>query len=181
MSQPAIYNPAMQLTQSQRDAIAAQKSFRQKIAAGAKKFADVICLSASARSQAAPEPVKRVIPGPFDFPVGYFPPPWIPSTVSTEEHSKIDIRTIQVRVCNQYGVTRADLLSARRTADIVRPRQVAFYLAKKLTAKSLPQIGRAFGGRDHTTALHGIRKISELMTRDEVFAQLVADLEAELA
>ena len=66
---------------------------------------------------------------------------------------------IQRMVARQYNVSRADLLSSRRTANVVRPRQVAMYLAKTLTLRSLPEIGRRFGGRDHTTVLHAVRKI----------------------
>jgi hypothetical protein len=65
-------------------------------------------------------------------------------------------------VCKHFSVTRIDLLSARRTRRITGPRQVGYYLAKKLTKHSLPEIARRFGNRDHTSALHGIRKIEEL-------------------
>jgi chromosomal replication initiator protein len=63
-------------------------------------------------------------------------------------------------------VTRADLLSSRRTAVVVKPRQIAMYLAKTLTLRSLPEIGRRFGGRDHTTVLHAVRKIESLSHAD---------------
>ena len=66
-------------------------------------------------------------------------------------------------VARQYNVSRSDLLSSRRTANVVRPRQVAMYLAKTLTLRSLPEIGRRFGGRDHTTVLHAVRKIEALV------------------
>jgi chromosomal replication initiator protein len=58
------------------------------------------------------------------------------------------------------------MLSQRRTANVVRPRQIAMYLAKTLTMRSLPEIGRKFGGRDHTTVLHGVRKIEALVAID---------------
>jgi chromosomal replication initiator protein len=61
--------------------------------------------------------------------------------------------------------------SARRARQVARPRQVAMYLAKQLTARSLPEIGRKFGGRDHTTVMHAVRKIEELSTEDASFAQ----------
>jgi len=73
------------------------------------------------------------------------------------------VTRIQEVVARQYGVSRFDLLSSRRTANIVRPRQVAMYLCKTLTLRSLPEIGRRFGGRDHTTVLHAVRKISWLV------------------
>ncbi len=69
-------------------------------------------------------------------------------------------------VAKHYNVTRADLLSQRRTANVVKPRQVAMYLAKTLTLRSLPEIGRRFGGRDHTTVLHAVRKIDRLLATD---------------
>ena len=62
-------------------------------------------------------------------------------------------------------------LSSRRTANVVRPRQVAMYLAKLLTLRSLPEIGRRFGGRDHTTVLHAVRKIEGLSNADNTLAQ----------
>ena len=74
-------------------------------------------------------------------------------------------------VARQYNVSRADLLSSRRTANVVRPRQIAMYLAKTLTLRSLPEIGRRFGGRDHTTVLHAVRKIEGLVGNDNVLAE----------
>ncbi|MGQ3673729.1 chromosomal replication initiator protein DnaA [Xanthobacter sp. TB0136] len=73
-------------------------------------------------------------------------------------------------VAKHYNVTRADLLSQRRTANVVKPRQVAMYLAKTLTLRSLPEIGRRFGGRDHTTVLHAVRKIDRLLATDRSLA-----------
>ncbi|WP_454918385.1 chromosomal replication initiator protein DnaA [Xanthobacter sediminis] len=73
-------------------------------------------------------------------------------------------------VAKHYNVSRADLLSQRRTANVVKPRQVAMYLAKTLTLRSLPEIGRRFGGRDHTTVLHAVRKIDRLIGTDRVLA-----------
>ncbi|MGE4372573.1 MAG: chromosomal replication initiator protein DnaA [Xanthobacter sp.] len=69
-------------------------------------------------------------------------------------------------VAKHYNVSRADILSQRRTANVVKPRQVAMYLAKTLTLRSLPEIGRRFGGRDHTTVLHAVRKIDRLLATD---------------
>ena len=77
------------------------------------------------------------------------------------EPKRVRIEDIQRIVARQYNVSRADLLSSRRTANVVRPRQVAMYLAKILTLRSLPEIGRRFGGRDHTTVLHAVRKIED--------------------
>ena len=68
-------------------------------------------------------------------------------------------------------MSKQDLLSNRRTRTIVKPRQVAMYLAKMLTPRSLPEIGRRFGGRDHTTVLHAVRKIEDLVGADTKLAQ----------
>lgn len=86
--------------------------------------------------------------------------------VRSREPRKVKIEDIQKLVATHYSVTRADILSARRTANVVRPRQVAMYLSKVLTPRSLPEIGRRFGGRDHTTVLHAVRKMDDLVTKD---------------
>ena len=82
------------------------------------------------------------------------------------EPRRVKIEEIQRIVARHYQVSRADVLSSRRTQTVVRPRQVAMYLAKQLTPRSLPEIGRRFGGRDHTTVLHAVRKIDELVKTD---------------
>lgn len=76
------------------------------------------------------------------------------------------IEEIQRCTADEFGCTRDDIICARRTADIVLPRQVAVYLCKELTLKSFPEIGRMFGGRDHTTALSSFRKIERLLVTD---------------
>jgi chromosomal replication initiator protein len=75
---------------------------------------------------------------------------------------QVSIDNIQRTVAEYYKLKLSDLLSKRRTRSIARPRQVAMALSKELTNHSLPEIGEAFGGRDHTTVLHGCRKIKEL-------------------
>ena len=79
---------------------------------------------------------------------------------------RITIEDIQKRVAEHYGLRMADMLSARRARAVARPRQVAMYLTKQLTPRSLPEIGRKFGGRDHTTVMHAIRRIEELRAVD---------------
>ena len=86
--------------------------------------------------------------------------------VRTREPRRVKIEDIQKLVATRYNVSRADLLSSRRTATVVRPRQIAMYLSKVLTLRSLPEIGRRFGGRDHTTVLHAVRKIEGLSHTD---------------
>lgn len=87
------------------------------------------------------------------------------------EPKRIRIEEIQRIVARHYNVSKQDLLSSRRTRTIVKPRQVAMYLAKMLTPRSLPEIGRRFGGRDHTTVLHAVRKIEDLVGADTKLAQ----------
>jgi chromosomal replication initiator protein len=84
---------------------------------------------------------------------------------------RITIDEIQRKVAEHYNLRMADMHSARRARNVARPRQVAMYLAKQLTARSLPEIGRKFGGRDHTTVMHAVRKIEELIEEDAQIAQ----------
>ena len=84
---------------------------------------------------------------------------------------RVTIEEIQKRVAEHYNVRIADMHSARRARAIARPRQVAMYLSKHLTSRSLPEIGRKFGGRDHTTVMHAVRKIDELKSTDSTFAE----------
>jgi chromosomal replication initiator protein len=100
--------------------------------------------------------------------------------IRPQEPRRIKIEEIQRIVARQYNVSRADLLSSRRTANVVRPRQVAMYLAKTLTLRSLPEIGRRFGGRDHTTVLHAVRKIENLVTNDAALAEEIEVLKRQL-
>jgi chromosomal replication initiator protein len=91
--------------------------------------------------------------------------------VRPHEPRRVKIEDIQRAVARHFNVSRADMLSSRRTANVVRPRQIAMYLAKTLTLRSLPEIGRRFGGRDHTTVLHAVRKIEGLADKDTALAQ----------
>ena len=88
--------------------------------------------------------------------------------------SRIKIEDILKVISRHYNVGRNDLLSPRRAREVVMPRQIGMYLAKKLTARSLPEIGRRFGGRDHSTVLHAVRKIDEQMKGDEKLARELA-------
>lgn len=82
---------------------------------------------------------------------------------------KVTIEEIQKRVAEHYSIRLADMHSPRRARAVARPRQVAMYLSKQLTSRSLPEIGRKFGGRDHTTVMHAVRKIEELRASDHSF------------
>jgi chromosomal replication initiator protein len=84
---------------------------------------------------------------------------------------RVSIDDIQKQVATHFNIRIADMSSARRARSVARPRQVAMYLAKQLTSRSLPEIGRKFGGRDHTTVMHAVRKVEELRAQDAAFAE----------
>ena len=84
---------------------------------------------------------------------------------------RVTIEEIQKRVAEHFNIRVSDMHSARRARSVARPRQVAMYLAKQLTSRSLPEIGRKFGGRDHTTVMHAVRKVDELREIDSSFAE----------
>ena len=84
---------------------------------------------------------------------------------------RVSIDEIQKRVAEHFGIRLAELMSARRARAVARPRQVAMYLSKQLTSASLPGIGKKFGGRDHTTVMHAVKKIEELIAVDSTLAE----------
>jgi chromosomal replication initiator protein len=96
------------------------------------------------------------------------------SDILRASERKVTIEEIQRKVAEHYSVRLSDLVGPKRQRPIARPRQVAMYLAKQLTSRSLPEIGRRFGGRDHTTVMHGVKRIEELKRTD---AQIAEDLE----
>lgn len=100
--------------------------------------------------------------------------------VRPQEPRKVKIEEIQRIVARRYNVSRGDLLSSRRPANVVRPRHIAMYLAKTLTLCSLPEIARRFGGRDHTTVLHAVRKIEVLVGNDGALAKEIDVIKREL-
>lgn len=87
---------------------------------------------------------------------------------------KVSIEEIQRHVSEHYNIRLSDMIGPKRLRSFARPRQVAMYLCKQMTSRSLPEIGRRFGGRDHTTVMHGVRRIEELRNQD---AQMTEDLE----
>ena len=91
--------------------------------------------------------------------------------VRIDDDKKIRIEDIQKTVANHYNVARGEMLSNRRTRSVVRPRQIAMYLSKTMTPRSLPEIGRRFGGKDHTTVLHAVRKVESLIKDDPKLAK----------
>ncbi len=84
---------------------------------------------------------------------------------------KVTVDHIQKAVAEHFGLTQADLLSERRARSVARPRQAAMWIAKQITTRSLPDIGRRFGGRDHTTVLHAVRRIEALKAEDATLAR----------
>ena len=80
--------------------------------------------------------------------------------------NKVTIDNIQTIVCKYFKISKNEMLSSRRSRYLVRPRQTAIYLAKMLTSKSLPEIGRCFSNRDHTTVIHSVKTIEKLRKED---------------
>lgn len=93
----------------------------------------------------------------------------------------LTVARIQEAVSFYYGVPVTCMISQRRAREVARPRQVAMYLAKELTPKSLPCIGRLFGNRDHTTVMHAIKRVKELRQTDMSVDIAVRDLREALA
>ena len=90
----------------------------------------------------------------------------------------LDVSAIVKRVAVAFGVDEKAMLGASRLRGVLKPRQVAMYLARELTGLSLPRIGAAFGGRDHTTVLHSCRKVEEELANDVALAKQVSELRA---
>lgn len=91
------------------------------------------------------------------------------------------IAVIQARVAEYYGIPIGEMTSARRHRGVARPRQVAMYLCRELTPHSLPEIGRRFGKRDHTTVIHAMRKVEQLMREDPYIEEDVAIIRSDFA
>jgi chromosomal replication initiator protein len=96
------------------------------------------------------------------------------SDVLKASDRKVTVEEIQRKVSEHYNIRLSDMIGPKRVRNYARPRQIAMYLAKKMTSRSLPEIGRRFGGRDHTTVMHGVRRIEELMALE---SQIADDLE----
>lgn len=93
---------------------------------------------------------------------------------------KITVEDIQKRVATHYSIRLSDMFSSKRAKEISRPRQIAMYLSKQLTSLSLPDIGKKFGGRDHTTVLHSVKKINEILEKDQSLAEDIRLLKQSL-
>ena len=93
---------------------------------------------------------------------------------------RVTIEEIQQEVAKYYNIRVPEMISARRAQIVTRPRHVAMYLAKELTSRSLPEIGRKFGNRDHTTVLHAVRRVRKLRAGDSEFSEGVELLKRRL-
>ncbi|MCA6114279.1 hypothetical protein J6524_04960 [Bradyrhizobium sp. WSM 1738] len=151
---------ARQPTKTELEAHQRRSAFRQSIAEKAAALKEK-------REGAAPEAVAAQPDPPADVVALQAPAlalpmmkkPWF-SIVDVRAAVPIRVSEIQDVVCNAYGIDLVQICADRRTKQLVRARQVAMYLAKVMTGRSLPEIGRRFGGRDHTTVLHAVRKIT---------------------
>ena len=94
---------------------------------------------------------------------------------------RVSVEDIQKQVSSHFSIRTSDMFSARRSRQIARPRQIAMYLAKNLTSLSYPEIGRRFGNRDHTTIMHAVRKIEELMSTDSALSEDISLLKSLLS
>ncbi|WP_424627571.1 helix-turn-helix domain-containing protein [Bradyrhizobium sp. SYSU BS000235] len=136
--------------------------------------------AAKARQARIEEAAKRV--------PGYVPKPTFVNRAAVDPHPlpvpvldvTFSIREIQREVTDHFGMTFADLVARRRDKKTTRSRQIALYLSKKLTVQSLPEIGRRFGGFDHTTVLHANKRIAAKLPFDSELAKDVATIEAKL-
>jgi chromosomal replication initiation ATPase DnaA len=174
-----LHDPYLKATPSQREAAAEHRKRQERIRAAAyaervKEAAEiddqqVAILERSWEERQRDIPIQK----PMWFGViAEIDPPPAPRAPLVED--------IQRVACRYFEVKRNDLLSPRRAQRVAYPRQIAFYLAKTMTMKSFPDIGRRFGGRDHTTVLHGYRKIERLMKTDWLVAYDVAHVEMML-
>jgi chromosomal replication initiation ATPase DnaA len=149
------------LTPTQVESIERSKAFKAKIAEAASRLADqktIEALEASISNEAMPE--------------AYELPP------NNQFGPRIDV--IVRAVADHFSVSYIDIVSARRTSKVILPRHVAMYLAKTLTLRSLPEIGRRIGGRDHTVVLYAQRKIEGLIRSNPDLAEHVRVLTEEL-
>lgn len=177
---------ASQHTPYQAKLIREAKERKERLAAKAKPDKAVMCLSASQRAAAFERPIIKLLPPSV---VAETPAEWAARQIqryqpwfSIESESdaptmeRPTIGIIQRIVGRYFDISLNALLSPRREAPVVYARQISMFLAKELTLKSLPEIGRRFGNRDHTTVLHAIRKITRAELEDLEVAQDLTDL-----
>ncbi len=134
-------------------------------------------------SDAISKPVQVVVIEPV---VEFVPPPsidpeWIKMIEEAPDPKGPSVKVIKLCVARHFNLSVQDLESPRRLAKIVVPRQIAFYLARRLTTRSFPDIGRRFGGKDHSTIHHACKMVERRMETDKQLAKTVRLLEAQLA
>lgn len=105
---------------------------------------------------------------------------FLSSYINTDQTPILDGEAIQQKVCETYGIRMEDMVGKRRTKAIVKPRQIAMYLCRDLTDMSLPKIGEIFGGRDHSTVLHAVDKVTDLMANDPVLKGSINGIKRDL-
>lgn len=133
-------------------------------------------------TEAALLPKPKSQPAIFVPPVEYFyPSMWFWELIDPTPRLPLMIRSIQEAVASDYNIPVIEMRSARRTKDIILPRWVAMYLSRTMMELSLPQIGRHFGGRDHSTVLHGIQQLEVLMQTDNELRNRVQRIAARFA
>jgi Bacterial dnaA protein helix-turn-helix len=170
----ARHDPYLDMTKFERD-----EAYRlRQVRFSARSVPDrpIRCPSASERAGLAPS--RPLQPEPlctFDQWLNFWKESGGPKLVDHE------VTRIQKVVARFYNVTRIDICSKRRTARVVKPRQIGMYLAKAMTLQSYPEIGRRFGNRDHTTVMHAERKIAKMIKSDESFCFEIEALKAEIA
>ena len=175
---------ARQPTETELRAHARRSAFRASIAAKASALSEHKGYVLPAASPSASAVLGA---SPLDEAGFSLPPmkePWF-SIESVTTIKTLKIREIQMAVCDRYGLTLRELLAERRFGPLVRARQVAMYLCSALTGKSLPAIGRSFGGKNHTTVLHANRRVKAFIDPadegfDAAIAEAVKALRAEL-
>lgn len=180
-----LHRPLEHATPSQRLAMLARHRFHASIAAKAKPDAGIILNVPQVTEPGPPEPLpdtqwaerQKMLHPTITFPLKKM---WFYIDDDVPEPNRPTVVQIQNAVCKAYHVGRGEMISSQRHAQIVFPRQVAMYLCKALTLRTLPELGRLFGNRDHTTALHSIRKIEKLIETDNALAAIVAGIRAEL-
>jgi chromosomal replication initiator protein len=160
----SLYNPTERSTPSQRLAEAARQARLHRFASAAALPVGEQLPGSSTLKTMAPIPNAAMAEAAQ---IAF--PSWVGA-----------IKRIQHAVCAEYGITMTELCSQRRHKKIVRPRQVAMYLCKTLTDRSYPEIGRRFGGRDHTTAISSVTRIEQLCATDEIFRSQINSLAESL-
>jgi len=151
----------IELTPTQRQIADRRRRFRQDVAARAAKLAE--------RNIVKPKPAPEIEPIIDDPPPKAF---WF----SIEDFPKHTVRAVQDVVCKKFNISRMQLFQRRNFKGIVIPRQVAMWLACEVTVHSMPEIGRRFGGFDHTTVLHAARKIKRLIETDLEISKIAREL-----